>query len=53
LTIIAANDGTGGVTAQLAPVRLSCTNQTAGIFGRRHASRYTIRDTAGAKARVS
>ena len=30
-----------------------CTNQTSGIFGRRHASRYVLRHTQGAKARVA
>lgn len=52
LTIVAANDGTGGVVGQLAPVRLQCTNQTSGIFGRRRSSRFTIRHTSGASVRV-
>jgi hypothetical protein len=53
LTIIADQAGRGGVVAQLAPIRLQCTNQTSGIFGRRHASRYVLRHTAGAKGRAA
>lgn len=53
LTIIADQAGRGGVVAQVAPIRIRCTNQTSGIFGRRHAGRYVLRHTAGAKARVA
>jgi hypothetical protein len=53
LTIIADQAGRGGVVAQLAPIRLACTNQTSGIFGRRHAARYVLRHTAGARGRVA
>lgn len=52
LTVVADQSGRGGVVAQLAPIRLQCTNQTSGIFGRRHASRYVLRHTQGAKGRV-
>lgn len=53
LTIVADQAGRGGVVAQLAPIRVQCTNQTSGIFGRRHASRYVLRHTQGAKARIA
>lgn len=53
LTIIADQAGRGGVVAQLAPIRFACTNQTNGVFGRRHASRYVLRHTQGAKGRAA
>lgn len=52
LTITGAHNGDGGVVVQPAPVRVKCTNQVSGIFGRRFASRFTIRHTESAEGRV-
>jgi phage/plasmid-like protein (TIGR03299 family) len=53
LTLVNHHDGSGGLVIQAAPVRVSCTNQVAGIFGRRQKSRYVVRHTTSAKAKIS
>lgn len=52
LNLITTHDGSGGLMAQAAPTRVPCTNQINGIFGKRHASRFTIRHTESAEGRA-
>lgn len=52
LTLITGHDGSSGLMAQAAPTRVACTNQINGIFGRRFASRFTIRHTESAEGRA-
>lgn len=53
LTIVNHHDGSGGLNIQAAPVRVACTNQVAGIFGRRRKSRYVVRHTSSAKGKIA
>lgn len=52
LSLITAHDGTGGLTASADPVRVACTNQCTGMFGRRQRGHYTIRHTESSDGRV-
>jgi phage/plasmid-like protein (TIGR03299 family) len=51
MSIINSHDGTGGVTALLAPIRFACTNQTYGTF-RLTDMRLTLRHTGDVTGKV-
>ncbi len=51
LTVISGHDGTSGLSAQVAPMRVACTNMVGGVFGRTK-GRYVIRHTESAAGRV-
>lgn len=53
LTITNSHDGSSGLVSLVAPLRLACTNQTSGIFGKRNSARHVIRHTESATGRVA
>lgn len=54
LTVTNAHDGSGGLTARVAPIRLACTNETPIYFGKGTRNpRFTMKHTAGVGGRVA
>jgi phage/plasmid-like protein (TIGR03299 family) len=52
VTIINSHDGTTGLVALLAPIRLTCTNQVTATFGKRVSNRISLRHTASIEGRM-
>ena len=52
VTILNSHDGTTGLEAMLAPIRLSCTNQTTATFGRKALNRISLRHTKSIDGRI-
>ena len=54
LTVTNSHDGSGGLTARVAPIRLMCTNETPIYFGKGSMNpRFTMKHTAGVGGRVA
>ena len=52
VTVLNSHDGGTGLVALLAPIRITCTNQSTATFGRKAANRISLRHTASIEGRL-